>query len=109
MFRVSGKISFVYVAGIILRATGTEHFDAMQYVLTGMILLDVISPHMLCEILKNVILCCPESHELVAGVRSNNMYLYYEITEAMMFVEVHIFKHILNVPLKVSDIMNCIK
>jgi hypothetical protein len=37
------------------------------------------------------------------------MYLYCEITEAMMFADVHIFTHILNVPLKVSDSMNCIK
>jgi len=64
---------------------------------------------MLCEILKNVTLCFPEGHELVAGVRSNNMYLYYEIIEAMMFADVHIFTHILNVPLKVSDSMNSIK
>lgn len=54
------------------------------------ILLNVISPYMLCEILKNVTLCFPEGHELAAGVRSNNMYLHYEITEAMMFADVHI-------------------
>lgn len=59
--------------GILLCAAGTEHTDAMQYVRTGKILLNVISPHMLCEILKNVTLCFPEGHELVAGVKSNNM------------------------------------
>ena len=57
-------------------ATGTEHTDATKYVLTWKILLNVISPHMLCEIVKNVTLCVPEGHELVAGVRSNNMHLY---------------------------------
>ena len=56
--------------------------------MTGKILLNVISPHMLCEILKNVTLCFLEGHELVAGVRSNNMYLHYEIIEAMMFADV---------------------
>jgi hypothetical protein len=81
----------------------------MQYVLTGKILLNVTSPHMLFEILKNVNLCCPEGHELVAGLGSNSMYLYYKIIEAMMFADVHIFTHILNVPVKVSDSMNCTK
>jgi hypothetical protein len=91
---------------MLLCATEAELIDAMQYALTEKILLNCVSPHMLCEIIKNITLCLPEDHELVAGVRSNNMYLYYEITEA---ADVHSFTHILNVPLKVSDSTNCIK
>lgn len=88
-------------------ATGTEHIDAMQYVLTGKILLNVIS-HAVWHF-KECYFCFPEGHKLAAAVRSNNMYLYYEIIEEMMFADVHIFTHILNVPLNVSDNMNCIK
>jgi len=53
---------------------------------------------MLCEMLKNITLVLPEGR--FAGLRPNNVYTYYEVIEAIMLVDVHSFKLILNVPLK---------
>ena len=62
------------------------------------------------ELLRNVILTLPEGLELIVGLRPNNMYLYYEVVEAIMLADVHSFKLVLNVPLKLlTDNMNCTK
>jgi hypothetical protein len=53
---------------------------------------------MLREMLKNVTLILPEGYELIAGLRPNSMYLYYEIIQATMLADVHSFKLILCFP-----------
>ena len=77
-----------------------ELVDALQYVQLGKTPLNLIGPTMLREMLKNVTLILPEGYELIAGLRSNNVYLYYEIIQATMLADVHSFKLILYVPLK---------
>ena len=42
----------------------------------------------------------PEGLELVVGLRPNNVYLYYEVVEAIMLPDVYSFKLVLNVPLE---------
>jgi len=74
--------------------------DALQYVQLGKTPLNLIGPTMLREMLKNVTLVLPEGYELIAGLRPNNVYLYYEIIQAIMLADVHSFKLILYVPLK---------
>jgi len=49
---------------------------------------------MLREMLKNVTL----GYELIAGLRPNNVYLYYEIIQTIMLADVHSFKLILCSP-----------
>ena len=52
------------------------------------------------EFLRNVTLTLPEGLELVVGLLPNNVYLYYEVVEAIMLADDHSFKLVLNVPLK---------
>ena len=52
----------------------------------------------------------PEGLVLIVGLRSNHVYLYYDVVEAIMLADVHSFKLVLNVPLKLlTDNMNCTK
>jgi hypothetical protein len=55
---------------------------------------------MLVEMLKNVTLVLLEGYELIAWLRPNSVYLYYEIIQATMLADVHSFKLISYVPLK---------
>jgi hypothetical protein len=66
----------------------------------GKVPVNLVSPTLLQEMLKNVTLVLPEGCELIAGLRPNNVYLYYEVIQAFMLADVHSFKLILNVPLK---------
>jgi hypothetical protein len=50
--------------------------------------------------LKNVTLVLPEGCELIAELRPKNVYLYYEVIQAVMLADLHSFKLVLNVPLK---------
>ena len=52
------------------------------------------------ELLRNVTFTLPEGLELIIGLRPNNVYLYYEVVEAIMLADVHSFNLVLNVPLK---------
>jgi hypothetical protein len=77
-----------------------EIVDAIQYVHLGRTPLNFVSPHTLLELLKNVTSVLPKGYELIAGLQPNNVYLYYEVIEAIMLADVHSFKLVLNVPLK---------
>ena len=60
--------------------------------------------------LLNVTLTLPEGLELIVGLRSNDVCLYYEVNEAIMLADVYSFGLVLNVPLKLlTDNMNCTK
>jgi hypothetical protein len=77
-----------------------EFVDAMQYVQLGRTPLNLVSPTMLQELLKNVTLILPEGCELIAGLRPNDVYLYYKVIQTVMLADVYSFKLVLNVPLK---------
>jgi hypothetical protein len=72
----------------------------MQYVHLGRTPLNLVSQTTLRELLRNVTLTLPEGFELIFVLRPNNVYLYYEVVEAIMLADVHIFKLVLSVPLK---------
>ena len=60
------------------------------------------------ELLRNVTLTLPEGLVLIVGLRSNNVCLYYEVTEAIMLADVYSFGLVITIPLKLSsDNMNC--
>jgi hypothetical protein len=77
-----------------------EFMGAMQYVMVGRVPVNLISPVMLQEMLKNVTLILPEGYELIIGLSPNNVYLYYEVIQTAMLADTHSFKLVLNVPLK---------
>ena len=53
--------------------------------------------------LKNVTVVLPEGYELIAALRPNNVYLYYDLIQTVMLTDAHSFKLDLNVPLKTID------
>ena len=77
-----------------------ELTDALQFVLLGKVPLNLIGPNMLREMLKSVAMVSPERYELIAGLSPNNMFLYYEMVQAMVLADAHIFNLVFYVPLK---------
>ena len=55
------------------------------------------------ELFKNITLALPEGLGLIVGLRPNNVYLYYEVIEAIMLADVHSFKLFLSVSLKIDN------
>ena len=45
----------------------------------------------------------PEGLELIVGLRSNDVCLYYEVIEAIMLADVYSFGLVLNVPIKTVE------
>jgi hypothetical protein len=77
-----------------------ELMDALQFVSLGKVPLNLIGPKVLREMLKSVAMILPEGYELIAGVSPNNIFLYYEMIQAMMLVDAHRLNLVLYVPLK---------
>src|SRR5215470_16358021 len=75
----------------------------MQYVMHGKIPVNLLNPTTLGSLLKNVTLLLPENLELFAGIKHNNLYMYYQIVETAILADVHSFKIMLKVPLKAMN------
>jgi hypothetical protein len=65
--------------------------------------INFVNPTVLLGILKNVSLQLPNSHTLIAGIRSENIHLYYELIKVSIIATPHNLKLLLNVPLKTTD------
>ena len=63
-------------------------------------LISLIHPNTLQGILRNISLQLPEGYELIAGTRTDRLYLYYELVQVSVIGDAHIMKLIFNVPLK---------
>jgi hypothetical protein len=71
---------------------------ALQNVQLGKIPLNLISPSMLRNMLKNVTLLLPGGYDLIVSLRFNNVFMHYEIIEAAMLADLHSFKLVMIVP-----------
>jgi hypothetical protein len=69
--------------------------DALQFVLLGKVTMNLVKPNVLREMLKNVTMILPEIMELIVGLNPNKMFLYYEMTHAMVLADMHSFKLVL--------------
>ena len=58
---------------------------------------------MLLNMLKNVSLQLPDRYELIAGIRAENVHLYYELVKVSIAATTHGIKLIVSVPLKGTD------
>jgi len=52
---------------------------AVQHSLSGKLPMSILSPNILQSILRNISLCLPENHELIAGTKFENINLYYQL------------------------------
>ena len=83
-----------------LEISTDELIDALQFVLLGKVPLNLAKPNVLREMLKNVTMVLPEGRKIIAGLNSNNMYLYCDMIHAMVLADVHSSKLVFYVPLK---------
>jgi hypothetical protein len=81
-----------------------ELMFTLQYLQLGKIPLNLISPIMLRDMLKNVSLVLPEGCDLIVSLRPNNVFMYYEVIQAVMLADLHSFKLVLIVPLKTMNV-----
>jgi hypothetical protein len=56
-----------------------ELITAVQFASQGHLPINFVNPTVLLGILKNVSLQLPSSHTLIAGIRSEDIHLYYEL------------------------------
>ena len=74
--------------------------SAIECIMSGKAPVNLITPRVLHNILKNVSLDLPVHHELIFGTRFDNINLYYQAIEVVLVGDTHHVKLILNVPLK---------
>jgi hypothetical protein len=80
-----------------------ELLEAKQSVLQGKLPITLINPSTLQNILRNVTLHLPEGYELIAGIRIDNMPLYYRLATVTLIGNAHSIKIIINIPLKTAN------
>jgi hypothetical protein len=76
---------------------------AVQTVLLGRLPLAIIKPDVLHGILRNLSLIIPETYELIAGVRLQDIHKYYELISTSMVGDAHGLYLILEIPLKSAN------
>ena len=77
--------------------------SAAQLVLQGQLPMCLINPTTLQNILRNISMHLPEGYELIAGSRTDSIYLYYELTSVALIGNSHGLQIIINMPLKTAD------
>jgi hypothetical protein len=68
-----------------------ELMFALQYVELGKIPLNLISPNMLRDMLQNVSFVLPGGYDLTVSLRPNNVFMHYEMIQAVMLADLHSF------------------
>jgi hypothetical protein len=58
---------------------------------------------MLRDMLQNVSLVLPGGYDLIFNLRPNNEFMHYEMIQAAMLADLHIFKLLMIVPLKTMN------
>jgi len=77
-----------------------ELSNAIQSAIHGSLSASLINPTVLLNILKNVSLQLPSGYELTAGIRAENVHLYYELVKVSVAATLHCIKLIKRVPLE---------
>jgi hypothetical protein len=69
----------------------------------GKLPVKLISPIVLKNILRNVTLTLPEGYELIVGVNSDSIHLYYDLVVIAIVANVHRVHLVFNIPLKPAN------
>ena len=75
-----------------------ELTNSIQFMIMGKLHVNLINPIMLHRILKNVSFNLPDSYDLVAGTRVENIHLYYDIIKVTAIANAHQIKMVMDVP-----------
>jgi hypothetical protein len=76
---------------------------AVQTVLTGKLPIAILKPNVLHGILRNISLIIPESYELAAGIRLQDIHEYYDLISTSVVGDAHGLCLILEIPLKSAN------
>jgi hypothetical protein len=77
--------------------------NAVQYTLSVKLPITVIGPNILDSILRNISICLPETNEIIAGTKFDDIHAYYELIKVTSVGTAHGIKLILEVPLKTES------
>jgi hypothetical protein len=80
-----------------------ELMDAVQCALLGKLSISAVNPRILRDILTNVTVHLPEGYELLAGTRTKNIYMYYDLAEVTVVGDLHRIQLVIHVPLKTAN------
>jgi hypothetical protein len=75
---------------------------AVQNTLLGKLPVAILKPSVLYNVLRNISLLLPENFELVAGIKIENVHMYYELIKASIIGKAHRLNLILEIPLKTA-------
>jgi regulator of replication initiation timing len=75
-----------------------ELINAIQFMIMEKLPVNLINPIVLHRILKNVSFNLPDSYDLVAGTRIENIHLYYDIIKVTAIANAHQIKMVMDVP-----------
>ena len=74
----------------------------------GKLPIDFMNPATLNSILRNVSLHLPENFDLVAGIKIENIHLYYGLITVTVLGDAHGIKLLMSVPLRTAVILSFI-
>ena len=80
-----------------------ELFNAIQSAIQGRLSISLITTTILLNIIKNVSLQLPDGYELIAGIRAENVHLYYELAKVLTAATSHRIKLMVSVRLMSTD------
>ena len=80
-----------------------EVFISLDSTMTGKLSMDLIPPVMLRNILKNVTSSFPDGYTLCVSLQQNNINLFYEFMDILVFADYNSVKLVMSVPLKTFD------
>jgi hypothetical protein len=66
-----------------------ELFNSIQFAILGTLPIKLISPTVLQNILRNVSLQLPDGYELIAGTRTEDLHMYYELVKVSLVANMH--------------------
>jgi hypothetical protein len=66
-----------------------EWLDALQYIMSGKVTINLISPKLLEEIITSVTLGLSEGYELAAGSHPDGLAWYYEALQTLLLTDAH--------------------
>jgi len=77
--------------------------NTIQSAIHSSLSISLINPTVLLNILKNISLTLPSGYELLAGIRGENIHLYYKLVKVSVAATHHCIQFIICVPLKSTD------
>jgi hypothetical protein len=66
-----------------------EWLETLQYIMSGKVPINLISPKLLGEIITSVTLGLPEGYELAAGTRPDSLTWYYQTLQTVLLTDAH--------------------